>query len=212
MATLWTFGDSLTAGFSKDYEWSKSYIEWKGYQPKVYGDFISEKLDLNFVNLGRGASDNYTIFEIFCNAINKFNDGDMVVFGWTSPIRFRLANKKNNWASLLPSYNGNYSSIRDISVDNIQEMFIHRENVRFCIEVNNWIKLIDNFLENKNIKIIHWTTFDNRLAVNFFREIETISQETNGLISDPHFSENGHLVLAERLIKLSNTQKVKILI
>ena len=212
MATLWTFGDSLTAGFSKDYEWSKSYIEWKGYQPKVYGDFISEKLDLNFVNLGRGASDNYTIFEIFCNAINKFNDGDMVVFGWTSPIRFRLANKKNNWASLLPSYSGNYSSIRDISVDNIQEMFIHRENVRFCIEVNNWIKLIDNFLENKNIKIIHWTAFDNRLTVNFFRDLETITEETNNLIVDPHFSENGHHILAERLIKLSNTQKVKTLI
>jgi hypothetical protein len=68
------------------------------------------------------------------------------------------------------------------------------------------------FLGKLNINVVHWTAFDNRLAVNFFRDLETITEETNNLIVDPHFSENGHHMLAERLIKLSNTQKVKILI
>jgi hypothetical protein len=212
MATLWTFGDSLTAEFSKEIKWSKDYIEWKGHQPKVYGRFISEKLDLNFANLGKGGSDNYTIFETFCNAVDKFNDGDLVVFGWTNPIRFRLANRKNNWTSLLPTYSGNYVEIPNISAETIEEILVHRDHIRFCLEVNSWIKLINTLLEKLNVNVVHWTTFDNRLSVNFFNDIQTITQETNGLISDPHFSENGHLVLAERLIKLSNTQKVKTLI
>lgn len=212
MATLWTFGDSLTAEFSKETKWSKDYIGWKGYQPKVYGSFISEKLDLNFVNLGKGASDNYTIFETFCNAADKFNDGDVVVFGWSSPIRFRLANRKNNWSSLLPRYTANYSEIPNISTETIEETLVHRDHIRFCLEVNSWVKLINILLEKLNVRVVHWTAFDNRLAVNFFRDIETITEETNGLITDPHFSENGHLVLAERLIKLSNIQKTTTLI
>ena len=44
MATVWTFGDSLTAPYSEDYDWSNNYIKWKGYIPKVYGDIISDQV------------------------------------------------------------------------------------------------------------------------------------------------------------------------
>lgn len=212
MATLWTFGDSLTAGFTKEYAWSKSYIEWKGYQPKVYGDFISEKLNLNFVNLGKGGSDNYSIFENFCNVSDKFNDGDMVIFGWSSPIRFRLVNQNNKWATSLPNFINNYSDVNGISTRTIEEILVHRSNIGFCIEVNNWIKLIDQFLNKVNVKVVHWNTFDTRLDVNFIRDIETITIETNGLMVNGHFSENGHLALSEILIKLSNGKRSKKLI
>ena len=42
MATVWTFGDSLTERYNPDFKWSRDYIEWKGYVPKVYGNFVSE--------------------------------------------------------------------------------------------------------------------------------------------------------------------------
>ena len=41
MATVWAFGDSLTEAFSPNFKWTKEYIEWKGYTPKVYGNFVS---------------------------------------------------------------------------------------------------------------------------------------------------------------------------
>ena len=209
---LWTFGDSLTAAFSKDYPWSNSYINWKGYQPKVYGDFISETLNLDLINLGRGGSDNYTIFESFCNVSDKFNEGDLVIFGWSSPIRFRLVNGNDIWNTLLPSYNGNYMDVNNISINTIEEILVHRENIKFCDEVNCWIKLINNFLNKINVTALHWTTFDKRLNAYYIQDAETIKSETNGFIIDEHFSENGHIKLAKKLIELSNTKKVKTLI
>ena len=50
MKTLWTFGGSFTERYTDKYNWSRDYIKWKGYTPKVYGDIIAEKLDLDLKN------------------------------------------------------------------------------------------------------------------------------------------------------------------
>lgn len=211
MATLWTFGDSLTASFDMKYEWSKDYIQWKGYTPKVYGDLISEKLNLHLNNLGKGGSDNYSIFQTFCDISQKIKKDDVVIFGWSCPIRFRLATKNNTWKTFIPRYTKNQSDIEGISYNTINELLVHRgESVKFCEEVNSWVRLINNFLGD--IKIVHWTTFDNRLDAHMIRGVETIKTETNGEVNDGHFSEKGHIELSEILMTHLMTKKNKSLI
>ena len=63
--TLWTFGDSFTESFgtTKGRNWIDNYIDWKGYVPKVYGEIISDEMGFELVNLGKGGSDNYSIFQ-----------------------------------------------------------------------------------------------------------------------------------------------------
>ena len=200
MPTIWTFGDSLTEGYSEKYDWSKSYIEWKKYKPKVYCEFLSEKLNFDLQNLGKGGSDNYTIFQTFCNISHKIKDNDLIIFGWSSPVRFRLSTPNDNWNTYIPNFDKNYPNIKTISVDTIKETLINRESFLFCDEVNSWIKLINNFL--KNMKVVHWTYFDHRLKAFYVRNLETISKETNKEVDDPHFSENGHFELSEILFNL----------
>lgn len=43
---LWCFGDSYTQGYNPNVDWCKEYINFKGYQPKVYCDFLGEKLGI----------------------------------------------------------------------------------------------------------------------------------------------------------------------
>jgi hypothetical protein len=210
MATLWTFGDSLTASYDIKYDWSRSYIEWKGYQPKVYGDIISENLNLTLINLGVGGSDNYSIFQSFCNVSHKIKNDDLVIFGWSSPIRFRLARNKNTWETFLPNFTKNLTVIDEVSENTIQEILLNRDSVKFVEEVNSWINLIDIFL--KDVKHVHWTAFDKRLRVQSHINLQTIEDETNGLIVDRHFSEKGQLDLSQILIRFLNTKKKNTLI
>lgn len=200
MPTLWTFGDSLTEGYSEYDDWSRLYIEWKKYKPKVYGEILSEKLNLKLQNLGKGGLDNYTIFQIFCDVSNKIKEDDLVIFGWSSPLRFRLATANNKWNTYIPNFEKNYVNITTINHLTIKEILVNRESYLYCEEVNSWIKLINNYL--KNTKIVHWTHFDQRLRALCIKKIETIAQETNNKIYDNHFSENGHFELSEKLFNL----------
>jgi len=214
MATVWTFGDSFTERYSSTNKWSKDYIEWKGYLPKVYGNFISETLNCNLQNMGKVSSDNYTIFETFCNRYSSINDNDVIIIGWSSYLRFRIVNKWNEWEPIIP--NVNYLENFDfISNDTINEMLLNRENLRYIDELNNYIEFINTICSNK--KIIHWTPFiDNftkskgRLNCFFFPHMEIIDTETNGKLDDCHFSEMGHQKLASELVEIIlNNKKPK---
>ena len=210
MATLWTFGDSLTAPFSENYDWSNRYIKWKGYIPKVYTDVISEKLNLDSNNLGVGGSDNYSIFQNFCDVSDKIKNDDIVIFGWSSPIRFRLARNERRWETFLPNYTKNHTHIDGISIDTVKETIVNRGSMKFVEEVNSWIKLID--LTLKDITHVHWTTFDERLDAHMIMGLENIRKETNGLIDDGHFSEKGHVEISEKLITHFSKGRTKKLI
>jgi hypothetical protein len=210
MPTLWTFGDSLTAPYSEEYDWSKEYIKWKGYTPNVYGKIISEKLNLDLINLGVGGSDNYSIFQSFCDVSDKIKNDDVVIFGWSSPIRFRIAMNESRWQIFLPNYTKNNLKIDGISVNTIKETIINRESIKFAEEVNSWIKLIDHTL--KDVTHVHWTTFDDRIDAHMVTGLENIRKETNGLIDDGHFSERGQIQLSELLITYFSKGRTKKLI
>lgn len=202
MATVWTFGDSLTERYNDRDEWSKQYIKWKGYVPKVYGDFVSGMLNYDLQNLGKAGCDNYTIFETFCKTYPLIQNEDIVIIGWTSCARFRLINKFNEWGTLNPNFENRLKDFEYLSKDTVNEIFANRTHIEYTNEVNSWISFINSACVGK--KIIHWNTIkgDGELNTYHFFEMETINTETNGLINDYHFSEKGQKHLASEIIDI----------
>jgi hypothetical protein len=201
MPTLWTFGDSLTESFNPQMDWADKYIEFKGYHPKVYGDFISENLGYNLQNLGKCGCDNYTIFETFCKTYPLIKDDDIIIFGWTSCLRFRMVNKDNVWQPILPNYTNRLQYFECLSENTINEILINRNGVKYIEELNNKINFINLVCNTK--KIIHWNNFHQELNAFFFAEdMERIRDETLNKIDDAHFSENGHRTLSNHLLNI----------
>jgi hypothetical protein len=204
---LWTFGDSFTAPFPPS-GWGKEYIDWKGYTPKVHGEIIAEKLGYTLVNLGRCRSDNYRILETICENLVSIKSGDIVIIGWSSPIRFRLVSEDKNevWNSILPGFKENKMSYElifknTISENTLNEILYNRKSKKYIDEVVNWGKLIDKALLD-NI-VIHWSPFaEFGNCIKSINNCNKIHQETNGELLDHHFSEIGQMELANELIKI----------
>ena len=203
---LYIFGDSFSAGFSFASNWTNPYVNWKGYSPKGFGEIISQKLNLELINLSENASDNYSILQKFCDNEKNIKKNDLVIIGWSSPLRFRLVSK--DWITILPNYDKFSTKEIDktkISESTLIEILLNRDDVRYCNEVNSWIKLLNNLDKN----IIHWTPFDQRLDCMFLNKFETIVTETNGKLNDWHFSENGHKQLSDLFInKFKSKNKI----
>lgn len=216
---LWTFGDSFTAFYDINQGWANQYANWKGYIPKVYGQIIAEKLGYELINLGRAQSDNYRILETICTNSIAIKENDLIIIGWSSPVRFRLVteSKYDNqemWQSILPSVKENNSALtfnNTISENTLNEILYNRKSFKYIQEVINWTKLINKgFINNKN-KVIHWSPFGDFQSSMFSEDIkvikcDTIDNETNGAILDKHFSEIGQVELANELIKIISTE------
>lgn len=210
MGKVWTFGDSLTERYNPTFKWSREYIQWKGYLPKVYGNFLSEKLGYELENMGKAGCDNYTIFETFCNTYPLMGDDDVIVIGWTSCLRFRLVDRMDNWITLHPNFDNYLNNFEHISNTTIDEMMINRKSQKYNNEVNNWIRFIQAVCKEK--RIIHWSALNGRrgeLDGFHFFDLERINVETNGLIDDSHFSESGHERMADELIDIIRTNRTK---
>ena len=203
---LYIFGDSFSAGFSFESNWTNNYVNWKGYTPQGFGEIISQKLNLELINLSENASDNYSILQKFCDNEKNIKKNDLVIIGWSSPLRFRLVSK--DWITILPNYDKFSTKEIDktkISESTLIEILLNRDDIRYCNEVNSWIKLLNNLDKN----IIHWTPFDQRLDCMFLNKFETIVTETNGKLNDWHFSENGHKQLSDLFInKFKSKNKI----
>jgi hypothetical protein len=218
MANLWTFGDSFTDYFNppknSKIHWRQEYIEFKGYVPKVYGEIIAEKLDLKLINLGLGGVDNSHILEEFCKVIDKINEDDILIFGWTNQSRFRLVNKNNQWGHFNPDgrNDGGFFAHKKIetfdfiSENTIKELLINRSTLPYTLEVCNWIKLINSSTKNKTI---HWSwhTDLSKCGIIFSKKYKTIREETNGVVDDGHWCEDSHYEFSDFLIDVLNNGK-----
>jgi hypothetical protein len=207
MNTLWIFGDSFSATNNrKNIEsWRKDYINWKGYTPLCYGEFISNELNLLHANYAIGGTDNYTIFESIIPHLNKINSNDIIIIGWSHTLRFRIANKMGGFNTIRLAGLDDVFELNkktpyiDLSNDTIREMVLSRNSNLYINEVNNFITIL-NFCF-KNNKIIHWSPFRQDLngmktTKSSIPNLETITDETGGVVDDTHFSENAHKLLS----------------
>ena len=135
----------------------------------------------------------------FIKNIDNIKDGDIVIIGWSDIGRFRLATKNNSWNSFVPNHENNYTDMENISNQTIMELCVNRLSDVYIDEINIWINFIKKTI--KNFKIINWSTFNQgKIDGIFVKEIEQITNETNGVIKDAHFSEKGQKQLSEILL------------
>lgn len=217
MATLWTFGDSLTDSFLPPTDslkhWRHEYVEWKGYIPKVYGEHIANELNLTLINKGIAGASNSQIFEEFCKVSHIINPNDILIFGWTNIERFRLVTKNNNWINIFANLrlknsdknflNETIDELDSITKETIFQTLFNRSNDLYISELESWINLINtSFKQNK---VLHWT-WDNRKingCINIpLENFENITLETTNYINDNHLSELGQKNISEYMVKL----------
>ena len=209
MSKLWVFGDSYSEPFSKRYNmgWRTDYINWKGYIPKCYGEAISDKLKLKHINLAIAGADNYTILDSIVPLLNVINSTDVIIIGWSHTARFRIVSKTNNFKTIIPNHLDTLISPKKIELSHstLEEMAVNRSYSIYIDELNNYIKLLNFSFPNN--KIIHWSPFgedkDGLLTTQpSLKGLQVVSNETNGVIDDYHFSENAHIELAEKFIDI----------
>jgi hypothetical protein len=95
------------------------------------------------------------------------------------------------------------SSEFDLSNQTLIELSLNRDSSEYINELNNYIKLINFAFPNNTI--IHWSPFyldrdGLNTTIPTINEYEKISEETNGMVDDAHFSERGHIKIAENII------------
>lgn len=212
MKTLWVFGDSFTEGFvnfvtkhpnGHKIEWRDKYINWKGYTPKVFDEILSEKLNIKSINNGIGGADNYTIFDSIIHSLEDIKKDDIVIIGWSTIGRYRLANNQNVFESITMWWQ-NASEIAleriGVSQSTINDVMVNRvDNKAYVNEINGYIKLINHIF--KTNKVIHWSPFYINKSIGLkvidIPKLESILNETKGEVNDLHFSEPAHFELAD---------------
>ena len=208
MKTLWTFGGSFTEGYTNKYNWSRDYIKWKGYIPKVYGDIIADKLNLYLKNMGESGICNYTLLENICHQIDNIKDDDVIIINWAPTIRFRLVDTDEKiWRPVMPGKFSNVEYFGNIvSQTTLNEIFVNRDSKLYQYEIINWIKLLNKTFKS-NI-IIHWTPAPEMSGTNLwnFSQYNRIKNETNGEVKDNHYSETGHIEVADKLMSIMNKE------
>ena len=89
-------------------------------------------------------------------------------------------------------------------------------SIYYC-ELINYIKIINKIA--KDATVIHWTWVDDKREMRQFKhdfrkmfyeylkpfkQYETITEETNGLMVDIHYGEKGHIDLSNDLLEIIN--------
>jgi len=197
MSKVIVFGDSFSMDYNVDTtNWTGDYQKFKKNKIKTYPNYVSEYFGYDCENFAHGGDDNYTIFEKFCNNVESIEENDILIIGWGPITRFRVVDDKNQWMSI----NGKVNLI-SISDDCLNEISVNRNHIFYEYEIRNWEKLIRYKL--KNVFFYSWFWSKDELITKY----ESVETETNGLIKDGHWSENGHREFSKTIIEKIKTWK-----
>jgi hypothetical protein len=225
--TLWVFGDSFSVNFetlSMSYKPFEDYINLKGYIPKNYIDHLSNEYGYKVRNFAKAGVSNASIFNQFINVMNDIQPEDIIIINWTSILRHRVSDGNNNFWD-VSSENSIDCLEGSMSENTLNEIKLNRNrDYTFYKEMLEYVTAINKICENNFI--IHWdwelpAQVDNT-TINILKNkmlslknFQTIREETGNTIVDYHYSELGHLELAEffkkEIKKKYNTKKESIM-
>jgi hypothetical protein len=188
MCKLWTFGCSFTAeydpidGIHPPYENNYDrYRTFKGGEfPKTWPNILAEKIGFNIMNCAMGGASNYHIFNQFINVCELIKKEDILIFGWTQVGRFNAVDTiQNLMAQILP--NGDNYNI-GLSKNTIEEILVNRTHPLWKIEVMNWIKFINVFVDKIGVEAYHWTSDDKLFDAS---NVEIFNDDKFIVVRDP---------------------------
>jgi lysophospholipase L1-like esterase len=208
MATLWTFGDSLTFGHGcrPDGPTNEYYYNYRSESDDVWPNLLGKMLNIEVKNLGKcGASNDFIIDSIIDNFF-MIKPDDVVIIEKSFYQRFDIPKLNSNTfdtycAEDLNLINTNLKR-NDDNKNKLEIETILNYGILFCDHFlfkerqNKRFKFIEKQLNSKVNKILMWD------AVDFTdNKIDTIRNHTNGKIKDFHFSFKGHQLFSEFLYK-----------
>jgi hypothetical protein len=189
-----------------------------GVIPPTWSKVLSNLLGYDRINMAQGGSGNENIFENVCVMSPQFKKGDMVIIQWTENHRFRWPNSEGNWVQQLPGWK---IDIPTLSKSTYEEIIVIRDHSLYRKQLYNYHILIEQLALSVGFDIYYWSMgnniitelpkdkkfllsdkLDNSNYLNnnynkYFRIMNgyTVTEETNGLISDGHYSKTGHEVI-----------------
>lgn len=218
MNTLHTFGCSHTARFETSGNRAE-YIKYKEYRggsyPKIWPELLSEKLNLKLNNAAVGGASNYEILQSFCDNVEKFQEGDIVIIGWSYKERFRVVDYfDGTFVKVGAGYN---AELYNISINTINEMLFNRAHEKWLEEIQSWEKAIRRLCNSSKVQLVFWSFDSNIYKDNLDFDLvqlgaETIATETKGEIDDAHYGEKGHKVQYEYFLQILNNLNDKKLV
>jgi hypothetical protein len=236
-STLWTFGCSFTDDLERmtlidekirnnsnhnraEFTFPR-YKDLKGYVPNSWPTLLSEKLDMNLKNKGRGGSSNATIFHEIMKQFEFMNQNDMVIYQFSNVTRFRWADDKNNeFKDICVSFPySNIDSHLNLSSQTKDEIHYNLSKKSWLDDIKVQLDFLKEICQIKKINFFYWTSCGE--IWNFLKDIEdqsnhielysnswvfadllnypksTIRDETDGQINDIHMGEFGHIKQSE---------------
>lgn len=201
------FGDSYSEDYKKiigvngSSSYVTQYINYLGRNVKFYTDLLSEHLNLPLNNHSIGGICNEHIFMLFMENYSTIKDGDIVIFGWTELSRFlipfEIECRKYVWRS-------NIFPTKYISEQTNHEMMVMMDNKLYAKKQLDIIKFVDEILPNNTTIHWAWSTIPHENSLN-------IKKETNGLVDDFHYGEEGHKFLFNEIVnQMDTTKRVRI--
>lgn len=215
---LFVFGCSYSSEFFNS-GITDLYFNYKGYWPKTWGRYLSEKLNYNLLNYSKGGNSNNQIFEDVCKYSHLFKKNDIVILQWSYMNRYRWVESKwYQWATCSASnpVDGMDKKLNDMIVYN-------REHHLYKEEVLNWQKIIETLSKLVGFHLYIWDGSYNFLYQNPIKDRSDrkyicselipheksfidmvfnhggnrILEETEGKINDNHLGEIGQKVQGE---------------
>jgi hypothetical protein len=173
MNSLFTFGCSLTDEFGEE------YINYKKDKlPDTWPKILSKLLSKDLINLGKAASSNYSIFRQFISVSEKIDKNDILIFGWTSILRYSFNDIHNNLVDILPNHKNHFPSLKTH-----EEILLNRDSVVWVYEILDYIKFINLFCEKINCRVYHWTS-DNEITKFVYKNNPELIQKLNFISVD----------------------------
>jgi hypothetical protein len=212
MSKLYVFGCSHSALYSNGLVTTpdmEKYYEYRGGNfPPTWSELLARSLKLELVNTAKWGSDNYRIFETFCNKVDEIEDSDTVVIGWSGISRFSLYSEKYGILSSVNAWTtGTDIEFTNISKQTVNEVLVNRDNPEWLEEVYSWMKVIDKLSKLVGFKLYFWSFFDEFSELCIVHDLlklggEHIITETKGQVTDYHFGEKGHIVQSDYILNI----------
>ena len=212
MGTLWTFGDSFTAGDGcvktlgiRDGNY-KYYNEYNQLDSDIWPNLLGKTIGFTVKNMGKsGASNDYILDSIIDN-FDMIKPNDVVIIEKTFYQRFDIPNLNSN------EFHTQYGEVLYINALDLKENPYKKDKLEIETILNYGVLFADHILfkkrqdkrfefikkqlNNKVSKLLIWDVLDFLNG-----KIESIGEHTKREIKDYHFSFNGHKQFSEFLYK-----------
>jgi len=195
-STLWTFGDSNTAGHGcnpRDEYYEKYYKSGDN----IWSVWLSEKLNVELKNLGKNGSSNDVIIDTIIEKWEEIKENDYIFIGMTHPHRFDVP-IDNQFESIYHDFAKNKTL--PLSMDEFETIinfqYYFADNILYKVRYRKRFDWIKKQLISKKCKIV--ILWDVQIDLKNF---ETINDATNGEIVDYHLSFKSHKLLSNIFYK-----------